>query len=173
LIAQLAFILFFPRADMEESYPRLNIQQDDLSSDATRSLLAFHLREMHANSPQGSVFALDLSGLKLPSVTVWTAWRGAEIAGVAALKDLGDGTGELKSMRTHPRHLRSGVAAALLDYILAEARARGLSRLSIETGSGPAFDPGLALYHSRGFLGGEAFGGYEKTAFNQFFHLVL
>jgi putative acetyltransferase len=76
-------------------------------------------------------------------------------------------------MRTHPAFLRRGVAAALLEHIIGEARARGLARLSLETGSGPAFEPALTLYRRRGFSPGEAFGDYKRTAFNQFFHLDL
>ena len=149
------------------------IREDDLRGAATQALLALHLREMHASSPAGSVFALDLTGLRAPGMTVWTAWRGDEIAGVAALKDLGGGAGELKSMRTAPGCLRQGVAAALLDHIFQVARARGLHRLSLETGSGPAFEPALALYRKRGFETGAAFGGYQPSAFNQFLHLTL
>lgn len=149
------------------------IRVDDLSGEATRALLAFHLAGMHATSPPGQVFALDLSGLQVKAVTVWTAWRGEAIAGVGALKDLGDGTGEIKSMRTHPDHIRQGVAAALLDHIVSAARAKGLTRLSLETGSGPAFDAALALYRQRGFVDGEAFSDYQRTSFNQFLHLPL
>lgn len=151
----------------------IEIREDDLTGEDVRALLALHLSGMHANSPPGHVFALDLSGLKAPGVTVWTARIGGALAGIGALKDLGDGTGELKSMRTHPDHLRKGVAAALLAHIVAEARSRGYRRLSLETGSGPAFDPALALYRRRGFADGEAFGGYEHTAFNQLLHLAL
>jgi putative acetyltransferase len=152
---------------------RLRIREDDLESEPTRSLLAFHLEEMHRTSPPGSVFALDYSGLRAPGVTVWSAWRGGAIAGIGALKILTDGTGEIKSMRTHPDHLRSGVAALVLDHIIEEARRRGLSRLSLETGSGPFFEPALALYRSRGFTNGEAFGEYLSSAFNQFLHRDL
>ena len=151
----------------------LQIREDDLSGEATRGLLALHLAGMHANSPPGHVFALDLSGLQRPGVTVWTVWNGADIAGVGALSMLGDGNAELKSMRTHPAQLRRGVAGALLDRMILEARQRGMLRLSLETGSGPAFDPALALYRSRGFRDGEPFGGYERSAFNQFLHLDL
>lgn len=151
----------------------LVIRQDDLSGEATRSLLAFHLQQMHANSPAGSVFALDLSGLQVPEVTVWTAWKGEQIAAVGALRQLDDATGELKSMHTHPDHVRQGVAAAMLEHIIAVAKGRGLKRLSLETGSGAAFEPALALYRKRGFNEGEAFGDYERTAFNQFLHLSL
>lgn len=149
------------------------IREDDLSGDATRALLNLHLAGMHANSPPGSVFALDLSGLRVPEVTVWSVWESDTILGIGALKTLGGSTGEIKSMRTHPDHLRRGVAAALLEHIIGEARQRGFKRLSLETGSGPAFEPALALYRSRGFKNGERFGDYTQTAFNQFLHLPL
>ncbi len=149
------------------------IHQDDLSGEPTRALLALHLQGMHAHSPPGHVFALDLSGLQTPDMTVWTVRDGEAVAGVGALRMLGAGQGELKSMRTHPDHLRRGVAALLLEHVIGVARERGLKRLSLETGSGPAFEPALALYRKRGFADGEAFGDYERSAFNQFLHLVL
>ena len=75
---------------------------DDLSDAAVRALLALHLAGMHASSPPGHVFALDLSGLQTPDVTVWTAWDGAALAGIGALKRLGHGTGGVKSMPPIP-----------------------------------------------------------------------
>ena len=151
----------------------MQIREDDLSSAATRGLLRLHLEGMHANSPAGHVFALDLSGLMSDDVTVWSAWSGPEILGIGALKRLTADLGEVKSMRTHPDHLRKGVAAALLERIIAEARARGLQQLSLETGSGASFEPALALYRKRGFVNGAAFSDYQPSAFNQFLHLSL
>jgi putative acetyltransferase len=151
----------------------LSIREDDLSGAPTRELLTLHLSGMHANSPPGHVFALDLSGLQVPEVTVWSAWDGESIAGIGALKALGDGSGEIKSMRTHPDHLRKGVGAAILERIIAEARGRGLKRLSLETGSGEAFEAALAMYRKRGFQSGGAFGDYVASDFNQFMHLDL
>ena len=66
------------------------IRQDDLSGEATRALAALHLAGMHASSPPGHVFALDLSGLQAPGVTLWSAWDGDAIAGIGALKALAD-----------------------------------------------------------------------------------
>jgi putative acetyltransferase len=85
----------------------------------------------------------------------------------------GHGAGQVKSMRTHPDHLRQGVAAALLAHRIGQAQRRGLWRLSLETGSGPAFEPALALYRKRGFVNGEAFADYARSDFNQFPHLPL
>lgn len=149
------------------------IRRDDLSSEDVRALLALHLAGMQQNTPAGHVFALDLSGLQTPEMTVWTLRDNGELAGIGALKALGDGTGEIKSMRTHPDHLRKGVAVALLDHILDEAAMRGYLRVSLETGSGDSFEPALALYRKRGFTNGEAFGDYQASAFNQFLHLAL
>ena len=149
------------------------ICEDDLTGEATRALLALHMAGMLANTPPEHAFVLDLSGLQQPGITVWTVRAGAEVAGVGALKELGDGTGELKSMRTAPAHLRKGVAAALLDHLIAEGRRRGYRRLSLETGRGPDFDPAVALYASRGFRSGAPFADYDASDFNQFMHLDL
>lgn len=150
-----------------------DIRRDDLSGEAVRQLLALHLAGMHENSPPGHVFALDLSGLTAEDVTVWSVWDGDDLAGIGALKRLGEDAAELKSMRTAPGHLRKGVAAALLEHIIAEAAARGVRRLSLETGRGPAFEAALALYRKRGFVQGDAFADYQLSDFNQFFHLDL
>jgi putative acetyltransferase len=149
------------------------IRLEDLSSDVARNLVRLHLEGMHAHSPPGSVFALDFSGLMAPDVTLWAAWQSNKIAGIAALKDLGGGAGEIKSMRTHPKFLRRGVAAALLEHIIGLARDSGMKRLSLETGSGEYFGPALSLYRRHGFVNGNEFSGYKRTAFNQFLHLDL
>jgi putative acetyltransferase len=150
-----------------------DIEEDDLTGEGTRALLTLHLQGMHANSPPGHVFALDLSGLKSPQITVWTVRERGKVIGIGALKDLGDGSGEIKSMRTHPDHVRRGVASLLLEHIIIQARTRGWKRLSLETGSGLAFEPALHLYRRRGFENGPAFADYTPSAFNQFLHLPL
>ncbi|MGB3710584.1 MAG: GNAT family N-acetyltransferase [Erythrobacter sp.] len=150
-----------------------NVRRDDLSSAQTRELLILHLAGMQSISPAGSVFALGLSGLQIPEVTVWTAWADEKIAAVGALKMLDDGSAEIKSMRTHPDFLRRGAASAILEALIANAKDRGSKRLSLETGSGSAFEPAVMLYRRRGFENGAAFGDYAKSDFNQFLHLEL
>lgn len=151
----------------------MHIIAGDFDNAKIRDLLRIHLEGMHANSPPGHVFALDWSGLQKPEISFYALWQGEELLGCAALKALGDGVGEIKSMRTHPDHTRKGVAERLLLHIMKTARDRGYARLSLETGSGPAFDAALALYRKHGFRDGGAFGDYTKSDFNQFMHLEL
>ena len=149
------------------------IRKDDLSDPRVQQLVALHLEGMHANSPQDSVFALGLSSLQQPDVTVWTAWADERVAAMGALKQVDPQTGEIKSMRTHPDFLRQGIAAQMLEHIIGEASARGYERLCLETGSGDAFEAALELYRKRGFVSCDVFGDYEKSEFNQFMELPL
>lgn len=159
--------------DRDDRSRGFEIRDDDLSGEQSRALLALHLAGKHADSPPGSVSALDLSGLDSPEVSVWSAWRDGRIAGIGALKMLGADAAEIKSMRTHPDVLRRGAGAAILDRAIATAKARGVRRLSLETGSGPSFEPALALYRRRGFTNGAAFSDYAQSDFNRFLHLDL
>jgi len=152
---------------------RFTIREDDLSGVQTRDLLELHLRGMYETSPPEAVFALDLSGLQDPAVTVWGAWEGDRLAAIGALKMLGGDGAEVKSMRTHPDFLRQGAAAALLDHVIETARTRGVRRLSLETGRGPAFEPALTMYRRRGFIDGGPFSNYLPNDFSQFLHLIL
>jgi putative acetyltransferase len=145
----------------------------DLEDLQIQALIAFHQRAMLQGSPPGLSFALDLSGLQDAAVTVWSAHIGDRVAAIGALKRIDQNSGEIKAMRTHPDYLRQGMAAALLETIIAHAQGLGLSTLSLETGRGPAFEPALALYRKRGFVNGPAFADYSLTDFNQCLHIAL
>ncbi len=148
----------------------MRIELADFECPQVLELLRLHLAGMHANSPPGAVFALGLSGLQRPDIKLYAAWNYDTLVGIGALKELAPDRGEIKSMRTHPAHLRQGVAQGLLDHLIEEARRRRYRWLSLETGSGPAFDPALRLYLANGFVNGPAFGDYSKSDFNQFLH---
>ena len=89
--------------------PLLEIRVDDLSGDDVRALIRSHLDGMHDTSPAESVHALDIEGLRHPSITFWSAWIDGELAGIGALKAIDARRGELKSMRVDDRFLGSGV----------------------------------------------------------------
>ena len=150
------------------------IVEDDLSDPKVHALLNTHLSAMYATSPPESVHALDLGELRSPDVTLWTAWDGDDLMGCAALKALDDTHGEVKSMRTSERHLRRGVAAALLAHLLDVARRRGYTRVSLETGPEESFGPARRLYTRFGFVPCEAYGSYPADdPFSSFFTLEL
>jgi putative acetyltransferase len=129
----------------------MEIRLDDLSGPEIRALLEEHLANMRRISPPGSVHALDLDGLRRPEVSFWTVWEDGALLGCGALKQLDERHGEIKSMRTAESARRRGVARAVLQHILAEARRRGYARLSLETGAQPFFEPARRLYASFGF----------------------
>jgi putative acetyltransferase len=151
----------------------LDIRVDDLRGPEIRALLSEHLRNMYEITPPGSVHALDLDALRHPSITFWTVWAENALVGCGALKELDPSHGEIKSMRTASAHRRQGVARAMLDHILAEARARAYRRLSLETGATPPFVPARKLYESSGFAYCGPFGEYRPDPNSVFMTLVL
>ena len=153
--------------------PAWLIRRDDLTGQQIRALLEEHLRSMHELSPPESVHALDLDGLRKPEITFWTAWSGDELLGCGALKQLDPQHGEIKSMRTAMAHRRKGVARAMLDHIVTEAKRRGFKRLSLETGAPAAFEPARRLYASSGFTPCSAFGDYVEDPYSVFMSLSL
>jgi XTP/dITP diphosphohydrolase len=151
----------------------MQVRSADFANASLRELLQQHLAGMQAHSPPGHVHALDLSGLQRPDVALFMALEGDIVVGMGALRALDPRHGEIKSMRTRDGWLRRGVAARLLEHLLAVAASRGYRRVSLETGSGAAFEPALTLYRRRGFASGPAFGDYVASDFNQFLHLEL
>jgi putative acetyltransferase len=98
---------------------------------------------------------------------------GASLVGTGALAYLEPGHDELKSMRTDPRVRRAGIARAILDHLLADARHRGVGRISLETGSMEFFAPARALYASAGFEECTPFGYYQDDPNSTFMTLEL
>ena len=149
----------------------MEIREDDLSGEAIRALLRVHFAGMLANSPPGHHHFLDIDGLKSPDVTFWSIWDGERLAGCGALKQLDADHGEVKSMRTDAVFLRRGVGAAMLEHIIGVARARSITRLSLETGTGEAFAAAHRVYARRGFVPAGPFADYRATDFNRFYTL--
>jgi putative acetyltransferase len=151
----------------------MQIRIDDLAGAEIRALLAEHLNSMHELSPPESVHALDVTALLKPDITFWTVWSEGDLLGCGALKELSPRHGEVKSMRTASAHRRKGVARAMLEHIIAEARRRSYARLSLETGSMLAFEPARRLYESFGFKYCGPFADYTEDANSVFLTRAL
>lgn len=138
----------------------LAIGPDDLSGAAVRALLEEHLEDMYATSPPESVHALDLDALRAPDIAFYSAWDGDTLLGCGALRDLGGGHLEIKSMRAARGQRGRGTGAAILRYLLDEAVRRGAVRVSLETGIEPYFEPARRLYQRHGFVECAPFSDY-------------
>ena len=149
------------------SHP-FRITEDPITGSEIRKLLMDHLENMHAITPAESVHALDIEGLKGPDITFWSIWDESTLLGCGALKDLGDGTGEIKSMRTAEAFRGRGVGACVLEHIIKTARRRGYSALYLETGSMETFAPARALYTRFDFDECGPFGEYGADPHSTF-----
>jgi len=145
----------------------LEIRAADLDDEAVRELVRFHQAGMQAMSPPEFSFALDIDKLRAPGIRVLAAYDGADLLGIGAVA-LRGAEAELKSMRTVPRSLRSGVGAALLAALTGIARDAGVRTLYLETGTGPGFEPAWQLYLRHGFEPCGPFADYEESDFNRF-----
>ena len=150
--------------------PPRTIATEDPGTPDLRAILEGHLALMRSISPPESVHALDLEGLRGPAITFVALREGGTALGVGALKrlDVQLAHGEIKSMHTLAARRRDGAGAAVLDHLIDLARAEGLSRLSLETGSTEPFRPAQALYRSRGFEPCGPFADYPEHPFSAF-----
>ncbi|HCG8619663.1 TPA: GNAT family N-acetyltransferase [Vibrio parahaemolyticus] len=151
----------------------MRIEIDNLERPQVLALLEEHLQDMYATSQPESVHALDVSKLKLPSITFWTGWDGEQLLGCVAMSQLEDGHAELKSMRTTPSARKQGVASRLLNHVIEQAKHQGIQRLSLETGSMAFFEPARRLYEKHGFVYCEPFGDYQPDPNSRFMALAL
>jgi putative acetyltransferase len=151
----------------------LQIRRDDLSGAATQALVAAHRAGMRATSPEDSCHVLDLEALRDPSITFWSAWEGDDLAGIGALKDLGEGRGELKSMRVDDRFRGTGVGRAMLRHLVAAASALGMRSLWLETGASEEFVPARRLYAAEGFTECGPFDAYVPDRHSVFMTRTL
>ena len=149
------------------------ISIDDPRAGDVRELLGRHLEFAHSTTPPEDVFALDVEGLLDPAVTLFSYRVDGRLLGVAALKQIDDEHGEIKSMHTAAEARGRGVGRTLLDHLLGVARERGYDRVSLETGAGPAFAPARSLYASAGFTPCEAFGDYIPSPRSAYMTLLL
>ncbi len=146
----------------------MQLKVDDLQGQEIKMLLEEHLADMYAASPPESVHALDLDELRKPAITFWTVWDDQQLAGCGAIKELNSTHAEIKSMRTATAYRGKGVGKILMNHILDQAKIRGYSRLSLETGPMDFFLPARQLYEKFGFEYCPPFADYELDPYSVF-----
>ena len=151
----------------------MHIRQDDLRGPEIAALLQAHLDNSARWSPPESIHALDLDKLRTPDITFWTLWEGDELLGCGALRELGDGAGEIKSMHTAEKQRGRGAGATMLRHIIAEARKRGYRTLFLETGTPEGFRPAREMYRKAGFVECTPFADYKPDPYSVYMRLSL
>ena len=151
----------------------LRIIPGDFGDPRVADLLRVHVTQARAQTAPGSAHALDLDGLRSPEISFWTMWEDETLLGFGALKRLSADHGEVKSMHTAQAMRRRGAGSAMLRHLIAAARADGMSRLSLETGSWDYFQPAQALYRSHGFVECPPFADYVLDPNSVFLTLDL
>lgn len=148
---------------------RWTFHEGELDLADVQDLLRLHFQAMRAASPRDACHVLDTKGLRGPDISFYSLREDGQLLGIGALKRLPGDEGEIKSMRTAPAALGRGVGRAILGHLIGRARAMGLGRVSLETGSGPLFEPAIRLYLREGFAPCGTFAGYPATPFTRFF----
>ena len=151
----------------------MRIIEGDLNDRRVIDLLQAHLTSARAQTAPGSAHALDLAGLKSSDISVWTIWEGDTLVGVGALKRLSANDAEVKSMHTAQAMRGKGAGSAMMRHIIAAAKAAGISRLSLETGSWEYFDPARRLYSRHGFVECPPFADYVLDPNSVFMSIEL
>lgn len=142
--------------------------------DDVRAMVAGLNAHLKPLSPPKFQFHLTVEQMAEPSVAVFVARAaGGQAVGMAALKDHGGGLGEVKRMYTLPEARGRRVSSRLLQGIEALAREKGLSRLVLETGEAPGFEPAWRAYERGGFTACGAVLGYPDSGHSRFYEKKL
>ena len=99
----------------------------------------------------------DLAGA---NAQFFAAFQSGQAVAIGALKVLSPDQGELKSMHVRSDCRGTGLADAMLKTLLTCAQGLGLTRISLETGSQPAFEAARAFYVRHKFQECAPFGDY-------------
>ena len=150
------------------------IMRANYDDPALGHFLRDHLSDLAPTAPVESQHALDFATMRsAPGFRLWVADIAGEVVGTVGLGHRDATHEELKSMRTSPVHRGHGIGRALLDHAVADARRRGVLRLSLETGSMEFFAPARALYTRAGFVECAPFGHYPTDDPNSIFMTLL
>ena len=119
-----------------------------------------HTADMHADTPPESIHMMDRGALAVPGIWFFVLREGGAPLAMGAFKRIDSSHAEIKSMHVLAEQRGRGLSRAMLDHLVAAARAEGFARLSLETGSQDMFAPARGLYLRAGFTECPPFEGY-------------
>jgi putative acetyltransferase len=138
----------------------VQIAREDPTGADLRHLMARHTADMYSETPPESIYMMDASELAVANVSFFVMREGGAPIGMGAFKRIDDTHAEIKSMHVLAELRGRGLSRRMIAHLMAEARAMGFTRLSLETGVQPMFAPARALYAKAGFEPCGPFGPY-------------
>lgn len=153
----------------------VSIRREDPETPDLALLLEAHFAHGAAASPAESNHTLDAAGLKGPGLRFWVLREAGKPLACGALKDLPDGTAEVKSVHVAQAARGRGLARIMMQHLEAQARAAGAAALVLETGSElcPGYDAARRLYEALGYGYCGPIHGYAEDPMSVFMRLGL
>ena len=119
-----------------------------------------------ARYPAEGHFGTDVEGLSGDDISFAVVRDEGRAIGCGALKWNGDGTAELKRLFVRDEGRGKGAARKVMAYLEDMARARGVTRIDLETG--PLNTEAVGLYGALGYAECGPFPPYEANPYSLF-----
>lgn len=146
--------------------PRIEIAQEDPRQPEVVALIDALDDYSKSLYPPQSNHLLDIEALAKPDVVFFVARQEGKAIGCGAFRFLDANHGEVKRMYVPHEARGRGLGWVLLDTIEAEARRRGITRLSLETGIHNL--QAVHLYRRAGYRDCQPFGAYKADPLSLF-----
>jgi putative acetyltransferase len=152
----------------------IEIASETPLQDDVRRMVAELNETMMPLTPREFQFQMTVEEMAEATLTLFVARDGdGRAVGMGALKEHGDGLGEVKRMYTLPQVRGQRIGARLLERIEALAREKGLLRLVLETGEASGFESAWRVYERGGFARCGAVLDYPDSGWSRFYEKHL
>jgi len=143
--------------------PAVEIRKSTLAAPDAARLIAALNTELTATHPEPGSTHFSLSGEQVTDGqgAFFIAWLDGVAVGCGAVRRLDAVTAELKRMYVEPQARGQGIGRALVESLECEARALGVTRVVLETGTRLA--PAIRMYEGLGYVRIPLFGEYLSS----------
>ena len=152
----------------------IEIRREELTSDTSQKLIEALNNDLRARYPEGDgmhYFRLDVDEVRPGRGAFVVAYDADTPVGCGAVRTIDTGVAEIKRMYVLPDVRGRGIARRMLEFLENEARAIGIQKLMLETGTRQP--EAIALYSKTGYSPAGAFGEYPPSPLNVFFEKHL
>lgn len=139
----------------------ITITRENPTSADLSLLFERHTAAMHFDTPPESIHMMDAGELDHPDIFFFVMREDGRPIGMGAFKRHDSTLGEIKSMHVLHELRGRGLSRQMLSHLMEQAKAAGLSRLSLETGTQASFIAAKMLYAKAGFAECAPFADYR------------